>query len=1280
MKSVIRAIVASILIGMSYPIGFVLAEDTDIYAANRSESSYPNVLIVLDNSTNWSRNEQHWEVTNNGVSTSQGEMELKALYEVLSELGEVNVGLMMLTEGSGGSTYDGGYIRFHLRPMAGVDGAEANKAAFQRLIIDNVQHLATPSACVDGTNSVSGTPECILKNFDSPNEKVATAKSNYSNTLFEIFKYFGGYTSPAHALDGIQGTPWDASHFGPFRYSGSSTAGGRADSAAYKTLWSEYNSPGDPLVNCSKNYVIWIGNDPNLNVDAPSTLLQGVGGNTSFIPLPNLKAISQGSSIELATTACGTYSDAATCSAAAALAYPGYSSVTCQEITTGAEVCSASGTNTLITSLGTAVCGSYSTASACESDLAASYGSTYDSYSCSPSSCTYSQTLSPATVLANPTACISASNASACQTWAAAQFPGYSGFTCTNGTACGGGNKTWKVSASEQNVAGNSYAMSGSKSSAAGGKSFKIIGTQTYNAYEATTTSTTPSSGTNNYADEWARFLFQTDVSPAAGRQNIKTYVVDVRRLWQNDGDRAKTQLLMNMARFGGGKYFNAQDTNGIATALRKIFSEIQSVNSVFASSSLPVSVNAQGTYLNQIFIGMFRPYSDGSPRWAGNLKQYQFAWSGSSLVLADKNGDSAINSSTGFITPCAKSFWTVDSTNTYWDFPSSEAIGTCTPASAFNDNPDGDVVEKGGASGSLRIRDKDIARSIFTCDPAASCNSLQAFNSTNVTAAALGVADAAALINWVTGVDVLDENLNGNVTERRPSIHGGVVHSQPAVLDYGGLNGFDVVAFYGSDDGMLHAVRGDKTDLTGGKELWGFIAPETFKRLKRMMDNDPLVDFPGVTAIGAKAKEYFFDGSIATYKSGSTVWIFPTMRRGGRAVYAFDVSNPSTPSLLWRKGCFTNSTTDDTDCTSSEWATLGQTWSKPQIGYLAGYVDASSNPKPVLVFGGGYDTCEDTDSAVRCLTSPRKGANIWFVDAQTGIVIRKYSTNYSVAGEITLLTNAAGVIETAYAADSGGYVYRINVGSYTDGAVLTDVLAVDTGWTTSAAVSNITIANLSEVGQVRKFLFGPDVVSYPGYNAVLIGSGDREHPLLSDYPCVSQITNQFYMIKDSPTAYSSIVTPASLTDVTSTTSDATINDFGYRFDMGLCEQGVNKPLAIAGLVYFGTNQPQEDGAATCKTDLGVARSYVVGVSDGGVWCPTCDRSVGYEGGGLPPSPVAGIVEVDGVKAPFILGGTKPPEGGGECVGDACSSLGGGKVTINPAAPRYRHYWHMLKD
>lgn len=95
---------------------------------------------------------------------------------------------------------------------------------------------------------------------------------------------------------------------------------------------------------------------------------------------------------------------------------------------------------------------------------------------------------------------------------------------------------------------------------------------------------------------------------------------------------------------------------------------------------------------------------------------------------------------------------------------------------------------------------------------------------------------------------------------------------------------------------------------------------------------------------------------------------------------------------------------------------------------------------------------------------------------------------------------------------------------------------------------------------------------------------------------------------------------------------------------------------------------------------MGVVWSYVVNVLDGGVWCFICDCLVVYIGGGFLFFLVVGIVEVDGVKVFFILGGIKLFEGGGECVGDGCFLLGGGKVMINFVVFRYCYYWYMLKD
>lgn len=1377
-----KTLAVGLMLSIAFPtqvIGPVMAEDIDIYASDTGTATNPNILVVIDNSANWSAANQHWP---GGIK--QGQAELNSLRTVISELGDdVNVGLMLFTEGQGaagsGAGGPGAYARYHVRQMTA-----ANKAAFQELLGD-------PSGCVNGANSLNGTPNCIYQNFDAPAEKVGTAKIDYSAGMFEVYKYFGGFTSPANALTDIAGAPVDASHFGALRYAGDPDT--KSDPAAYSGGASKpnYNSPLSSTNSCAKNYIVFIGNGYP-NQDSPAELLSGVGGTTTQLSVPDLATTTTSTPTLLATSALGTYASQAECETAAASTYgASYNSYTCSV--------ASSSTSTATTALAATACGRYSDAATCSATETAANAGTYDSVSCAVlnANCGGTTTLadSACNEFASQAACqaqttvggtsyssvactLKAGNCSytqtatatsacradsaSCVTNAASDLPGYTSYSCGASVTAGcsytatgtvtvcsssaanctanqaislpgytsyttnytnsncspnvAGSKQCVITGTKTLNTGNTYSITGSRTSAAGTSysrvgsgaptsTFSRTGSRTttqhsYNIYGNTTVTAATATGTftstlaSSNADEWARFLYQTDVNSAAGKQNVSTYTIDV---FKDAQDASETKLLMSMARVGGGKYFRATNEEAIKNALRQIFSEIQSVNSVFASSSLPVSVNTQGTYLNQVFMGMFRPDGGSRPRWFGNLKQYKLKVF-DTLRLADKNGDEAISSTTGFVTPCADSSWTTDS-GTYWNYGGSSARGTCsaqtsafpTPgsSSAYSDAPDGDVVEKGGAAqrlrgagstnGTLVSSSTNYAtcgaatpatancRLLKTCDGsnATSCSALTNFDTSNaaLTPAAFGVADAATknnLINWVRGQDLEDENANTVITEMRPSAHGGVVHSQPAVVDFGATYG--VVSFYGADDGVFHAVDGGRTD-SEGLELWGFIAPETFSRLNRLKANTPLIKFPGVSPLLApQAKNYFFDGSIGVHQSGATVWIYPTMRRGGRAIYAFDVSDPTSPAIKWRKGCFTNDTSDDSNCsadTGFNWSAIGQTWSKPQVATLNGY-----GTTPVLIFGGGYDTCEDTNNQTRCVGA-RKGAGIWFVNADTGVPLRYYPTNYSVPGDVKVLKDGNSKVSYVYAADTGGYVYRINVGSY-DGTTFT-------GWSSNTAATDIDIAYLAEASQARKFINGPDVVPYAGFNAVLIGSGDREHPLLTDYACADPVTNEFFMLKDTPSAYGANIVPGDLYNVTglATPVQATLDAArGWLFSLSLCEQVVNRALTIGGTTYFGTNAPMQSTPGACNTNLGTARGYAVDFLTGaGNALPTV-----YSGGGLPPSPEGGIVELDnGQRQPFCIGCTPPGLSNP-------SPLQGSPVNINPTGARYRVYWYLKTD
>ncbi len=94
----------------------------------------------------------------------------------------------------------------------------------------------------------------------------------------------------------------------------------------------------------------------------------------------------------------------------------------------------------------------------------------------------------------------------------------------------------------------------------------------------------------------------------------------------------------------------------------------------------------------------------------------------------------------------------------------------------------------------------------------------------------------------------------------------------------------------------------------------------------------------------------------------------------------------------------------------------------------------------------------------------------------------------------------------------------------------------------------------------------------------------------------------------------------------------------------GTGEQGVTSAVIVAGMVTFSTNRPIVQ-SQSCGSVLGEARGYFVNLfnasgSIGTANNSSCggDRSSVFAGGGLPPSPVIGIVPIDGVPTAVLIG------------------------------------------
>lgn len=618
-------------------------------------------------------------------------------------------------------------------------------------------------------------------------------------------------------------------------------------------------------------------------------------------------------------------------------------------------------------------------------------------------------------------------------------------------------------------------------------------------------------------------------------------------------------------------------------------------------------------------------------------------------------------------------------------------------------------------------------------------------------------------VINWVRGQDNNeDENSNGSRTDCRASVHGDVLHSRPAVINYSrywkdsssvntthGDN--DVYVFYGANDGVFRGIKGgttsdygDSTSLLAGQEAWGFVPLETFGDLKRLRNNSPTIS-------RSFKRPYFMDGPIGVYTvstdgkkidattSTDKAYLYVGARRGGRYYYSLDVTDPVVPKFRWK-----------IDSTTSGFTEMGQTWSQPTVVTDSDYTKSSTSgtTRPILIFGGGYDpdvedieNCRITSvssasynagtstytagsvtyyagdisyTSTGCTTSSgatinsaagssaivsrSKGRAIYIADAITGELIwsagRKGSgatlevdgLDYAIPSDVTVVRNeSGGNTSRAYVGDTGGNMWRI------------DFKGTDTSaWTVTRIAS---IATMSSAAGRRKFLYPPDVVGMSGYDAILVGSGDREHPF------DLTVTNRMYMFKDkgpdsgpvtgvdntaSSTAPTILETRAagsygSLFDATSncvqectggdlTTAVNTMNSSdGWYVTLATGEKVIGNAVALNGTVFFNTNTPesQDSNSTTCESSLGIARQYQVSVGnasatkdqDASGSKTRSDRYTTHTGGGYLPSPVHVVVDIGGKIYEGVISGTSVQT-----------------PTQTPLGTRTRRFWYKEID
>ena len=586
-----------------------------------------------------------------------------------------------------------------------------------------------------------------------------------------------------------------------------------------------------------------------------------------------------------------------------------------------------------------------------------------------------------------------------------------------------------------------------------------------------------------NCLDEISLYMNENDIhSGYDGKQNVATYTIG----FELDDDLLRrTAEGTDEHSGGGGKYFVANDTTELESAIKQIFAELKDVSTTFVSPGVAVNTFNRLNHRDELYFSVFKPES--GPVWQGNLKRYRL---GSDGVVYDKAGRPAIDPDTGFFkarnnNPSDPGAWS------WW----SDAI-------------DGNDIYLGGAAENLPDDDSD--RRLFTYlgtskNLADSSNAISYANASNITKDLLNFPSASdpehqLLINWIRDRDVFDENGNSDFSDARKAIMD-PLHSAPVVVIYGGTDDDpDTTVYFGDNQGFIHAINASSgasgTYTQGeGEEYFAFMPAELLGNQKTFLENSQAVEHV-----------YGMDGAITVwshddnddndlYDGNDFVYLYAGMRRGGNSYYALDVSDRDSPEFLWQITGGPGGT--------SGFEELGQTWSKPvKTKVRMGY-----NTREVLIFGGGYDTNQDT-STTRSTDSI--GRAVYIVDAETGEKLWSAGPSsfgdmkYSIPSNVKAIDlNGDKVADQVYVGDMGGQVWRFDIDN-------------EHSSSSNLVVHGGVIASLSGVAPEdnRRFYHAPDVSILNDNGsfslAIVVGSGWQAHPL------DKTVEDRLYLLKSS--------------------------------------------------------------------------------------------------------------------------------------------------------------------
>jgi type IV pilus assembly protein PilY1 len=544
------------------------------------------------------------------------------------------------------------------------------------------------------------------------------------------------------------------------------------------------------------------------------------------------------------------------------------------------------------------------------------------------------------------------------------------------------------------------------------------------------------------------------------------------------------------------GYAFMAANTSQLKKVIKTIAKNIHEKSYHFNAS---VSLTNRVVDKDIVYLSSFIP--NNTPFWEGNIKAYQLDEDG--LLPVDKDGN-PLNSSL------------------IWD--ASKNLNDISPD----------------------------ARKIYTYVD----GGLKSFSYVNLTNEDLDVflsSERQDLINHIRGIDAFDMDQDGDKTETREWKLGDIFHSNSVVVGepspffedqgFSGTHGFYQakkdrmkVIITGANDGMLHAFN-----AANGNEQWAFIPNNLLKNLKLMVSAHTFY----VDSSPKVADVWFYSSPSDTTKSDEE-WktiLICGLKKGGKAYFALDITDTSTPKFLWE---FPKPTDIST------LSKMGQSWSEPAIGRIKIEAGGDLYERWVAFIGGGFDYTDN------------RGKSFYIIDINSGDIIKEFSEiegmNYSLAAPPTAVdSNSDGYIDKIYIGDLGGQMWVFDL-SFDEKNKRSN-----SQW----AGKRLFIAPTSDAERHR--IYYQPVVAFDRFGTpwIYFGTGDREHP-----HDLSNSAERFYAIKDDGRG-NYPRREMDLSDVTSSNEFTPTLKDGWFLQLEKTKQKSEKvlvkPTVFNKLVYFTT-------------------------------------------------------------------------------------------------------------